>query len=144
MNIPVWDASMSVGIAEMDDDHRVLLGLISEFSEASYDPDAYAALSSYLDALDLYTASHLAREERMLEAVAYPDLARHRLSHDEFRGQCEAFKRQLEDDAEALEPAEVERYLVDWWTRHILGEDMAYKPFVEDSEVARRAVGRPA
>ena len=142
MTLPVWNASMSVGISEMDDDHRILLGLISELSEAKYDPNAFGAFSSYLDALQLYSADHLAREERMLEAVGFPELDEHRTSHDEFRDRCEGFKRQLEDDAEELEPTDVERYLIDWWTRHILKEDMAYKPFVEDSDAARRAVER--
>ena len=74
----------------------------------------------------------------MLAAVGFPHLDEHRSSHDEFRDRCDGFKRQLEDDAEELTPVEVEDYLIGWWTRHILEEDMAYKPFVTGRMEAER------
>ena len=138
-----WNDSMSVGVAEMDGDHRVLLGLINELHDAGEDADSFDSVSQYLDILARYAAFHLAREEAMLEAVGYPHLIEHKARHDELRRQTDDLLRRFQDlgDPEVFE--ELEAFLMDWWTRHIMVEDMAYRPFVEGRPEAGEAARAP-
>ena len=130
---------MSVGVQAMDDDHRILLGLISELRQAKHDPHAEDAVGTYIDMLAQYADYHLIREERMMEAVNYPDLDDHRGSHEELRQRCQDFLERYRQGAETLDLGELEAFLVEWWMRHIVVEDQAYKPYVAGETVAEEA-----
>lgn len=135
----LWDDSMSVGVAAMDEDHRILLGLINELQQARHDPHAEDAIGTYIDMLAQYADYHLAREEHMMAAVHYPDLDEHRDSHQELRRRCDDFLERFRRDDAALDFDELESFLVGWWMRHIVVEDQAYKPYVVGQQAAEDA-----
>jgi len=133
------DDSMSVGVQAMDDDHRILLGLISELRQAKHDPHAEDAVGTYIDMLAQYADYHLIREENMMAAVNYPDIDDHRGSHEELRRRCSDFLRRYRDETGTVDLAELEAFLVEWWMRHIVVEDQTYKPYVAGDAAAEEA-----
>jgi len=142
----LWDDTLSVGVQAIDDDHRILLGLISELRQAKRDPHAEDSVGTYIDMLSQYADYHLARKENMMAAVNYPDIDDHRGSHDELRRRCSDFVRRYRDESESVAFSELEAFLVEWWMRHIAIEDRAYKPYVAgdtNAEEAANAVPFP-
>jgi len=128
-NTILWTQNMSVGIDAIDHDHRVLLALVNQISSPENRGDQ-TAVEFVLDELLGYTALHFSREEALLEQAGYPDLENHRRIHramiEEVREmQCRqmvAFTPRLGDD--------LHRFLGNWLTSHILGEDQCYVPYM--------------
>jgi len=110
----LWDDSMSVGVPAIDDDHRILLGLINELRQAKHDPHAEEAIGTYIDMLAQYAEYHLAREEHMMAAVNYPDLDDHRGSHEDLRRRSQDFLRRYRQESDAVDLGELEAFLVEW------------------------------
>lgn len=75
-----WLPSMNVGIAAIDDDHRRLLGLMTELAghvEAFDANRAGPAAATFLAAVD----RHFALEESLMRAHGYPETERHLACH---------------------------------------------------------------
>jgi hemerythrin len=77
-----WDEKMSVGVKAMDDDHKALVGLLNEMSEALDSEQERKVLGAVLERMIQYTKDHLAREERLLAEHGYPDCTEHHKGHD--------------------------------------------------------------
>lgn len=136
---------VSVGVPEMDADHRILIGLIERLGA----PRDLAELPALLTDLDEFCAYHFAREERMLEVTGYPQLAAHRAHHDVLR---ERLADDLRRHAEALEAGEgaggdlpkLRAYLKRWLLDHLLLHDLTYASRCADNSLARVAAASVA
>ena len=129
-NTVVWTAEMSVGIAILDHDHRVLIALINQIAlpENKCDP---LAVDFVLDELMGYTAQHFRREEAIFAQTGYPDADHHRQIHQAMIQHIADMHRRC---MAAFTPAigdELHHFLAGWLTTHIMIEDKGYVPFVE-------------
>lgn len=78
-----WDESMSVGVKEMDDDHKQLIALLNELNESFETHQERQALGAVLEKVIQYTRQHLAREEKLLAKCQYPMCDEHHKEHDQ-------------------------------------------------------------
>jgi len=135
-----WRDEMSVGIAQLDDDHKGLIAIINRLGEAnSGDERDKSALSPAFRALRQYMKVHFAREEEAMRAAHYPGLESHRPQHADFIEEINDMASRFEagNETELLDDLTV--YLRDWLINHIMLEDMEYKPYLSGSDDARRA-----
>lgn len=142
MTVMEWTPKMSVGLAELDDDHKQLIRIINQLGADYPDEDRLAALRQSLVALRRYAEFHFAREEKVMTACAYPDIEEHRGEHRDFVQRIlELTRRFDEDPARSAEIVNQDllNFLQDWLTHHILIEDKAYKPHIEKHPAARDA-----
>ncbi|MCG8594156.1 MAG: bacteriohemerythrin [Kiloniellales bacterium] len=134
-----WTPEMSVGLAELDDDHKMLVRVINQLATNT---GQAGALRQCIFALMRYAEFHFAREEHVMQACGFTALPEHKLEHEDFTAQIQALAKRFEEDPEAAAPEINEKlldYLKNWLTHHILIVDMAYRPLVEDKPEARRA-----
>ena len=134
-----WTAEMSVGLSELDDDHKMLVRVINQLANNA---GQAGALRQCIFALMRYAEFHFAREEHVLQACGFQELAEHKVEHADFTAQIQALAKRFEEDPEAAAPEINEKlldYLKNWLTHHILIVDMAYRPLVEDKPEARSA-----
>ena len=127
-----WDDTYSVGVSQMDDEHRIILSTINQMLDA---PDVSAgseAISNILTQLAKYASKHFEHEERLLKEHGYPDLSAHRGEHQLFRREVAAFCLSLMDEQTPTQGAydDLLRFLRRWWNEHILIEDMQYRSFL--------------
>ena len=120
-----WKNEYSVGIKQIDDDHKKLISLLNQFAIA-YD---YAMSESFekkaLDELVSYTKYHFEREEQLLQDNDYPDFEAHKAQHQAMINQVEKFVRLYNDKGhDALD--EITGFLTDWLINHINGTDKQY------------------
>lgn len=140
-----WKDGMSVGAPLIDSDHRALIAIINELHEMLEQDEAAVdrtVLARHFKELVMYTQYHFSREESMLRAVNYEHLSSHAKSHGSFTQFVYDMRNRIARamDRKAIE--EVLDYLKKWLNHHILVEDAAYKPYIEDNLSAVRAGGK--
>jgi hemerythrin len=130
MAVIQWTQTMSVGIPSIDDDHKVLVGLINQLDDAIKSGGSEQALGSVLDALLDYTTYHFRREEALMQACDYPDLDAHRHTHRVLRIQVAHIRDRYRLNPDSIHDRQVLAFLNNWLTSHIMGRDKLYAPFM--------------
>jgi hemerythrin len=136
-----WSEAMSVGVARLDRDHKILIGLINRLDEAGGrgGGDASRVMAEVLEVLIAYTIFHFSREEAVMQACGYPALAHHHEDHLALTREVQDWQQRFREDAEAVVPLDMLHFLKGWLNHHILLQDMAYRPFAEGNPAADRA-----
>lgn len=131
MAVIQWREELSLGVAEIDADHKRLIEVINEFGTISRtDPDP-AQLKAVADKLLDYANRHFEREEQLQLKAHYPEYAQHKDAHDTLIATLEAFiQRYFVDKAEPVDDltaTEMRGFLRTWLIDHILKTDLRMK-----------------
>jgi len=129
-----WDPIYSVGIKEIDDQHRKLIEYINELNTAMGQGKGKEVIKKTLEKLSAYTVSHFKVEEKYFTIHGYPETAQHKTSHDNFVSKINDFKDQFENGKVTL-TIQVMNFLRDWLKNHILGEDKKYSIYFEEKGI---------
>jgi hemerythrin len=73
MAMVTWNDNLSVNVAEIDLQHKKLVGLINELFDAMKIGKGKDVTGKILDGLISYTATHFTQEERYFDKFGYPD-----------------------------------------------------------------------
>jgi hemerythrin len=76
-----WDEGMSVGIPEIDEDHKQFLVLINELNRSITEGRKQTEIKERLVFIVRDAARHFQREEELFQEWQYPDAASHALVH---------------------------------------------------------------
>jgi hemerythrin len=122
MPIANWTGRLSVGVENLDADHRHLIGVMNDVYDAMMLGSDPSAARKGLHALSAYVVEHFRREEEWMAEQRFADLARHQQEHEQFRGEIAKLLKLAEQgvDEVALELLIVLR---DWLVRHIGASD---------------------
>lgn len=127
-----WNDTYSVGVREMDEQHKRLLGYIGALGELLVTQDN-ELIHELLARITDYGQQHFEAEERLLAKHGFP-LEEQRAAHERYIEWMAETNYEAVDGTLAL-PA-VYDYLRRWWTTHILGDDMQYKEFLNSRGVS--------
>jgi hemerythrin len=121
-----WTDALSVGIDVIDDDHKGLINIINRVLEAEREG---GSVKWALGELAGYASSHFAREEKMMAAANYPELAAHKKAHKAFVEWLRSLRTVYGADpgAEYYLAESMREYLQTWLTNHIMKVDADYK-----------------
>ena len=130
-----WQEYLSVGVAEIDAQHRQLFDRFNTFlaaCEAGQGGDEVSRLFSFLDS---YVATHFADEERFQQRIGFPDLPAHREQHLAFLGQLADLKERLQKDGTSRSlVTSTSVAMTGWLIDHIAKLDRAIGLFVRERE----------
>lgn len=129
--VPAWSERFSVGIEELDNQHKQLLLLCKRTVDSLKTEDGRVILSEargVLDELVEYIRHHFRTEERLMQERGYPDYVKHREEHALYEMKLETLLQEAEGGL--LDMGEFIHYLTGWWSDHILVTDRAYAPYV--------------
>ena len=125
MSLLAWNDLFSVGVQEIDSQHKKLLAIANRLNDAMRHNQERETLAEILNDLRGYTETHFAFEERLMDQHAYILSAQHKLEHQklvqivvEFQGK---FNR---GDADLT--SEMMILLRDWLSRHIMNSDKSF------------------
>jgi len=125
-----WDSSLSLGVEEIDEQHRAIFKLVNELSEKKGAGDA-AAATEILCFLRKYLNEHFDLETKLMIEMDYPDLEAHRQQHELFINNVIFFEIEKEFGVVSEEMlGNILEFLEDWCTKHILKEDKAFGDFI--------------
>ncbi len=91
-----WKPYYSVGHAELDAEHRQILGILDDLYAAMQQAPNAPATAELWKRLLQYTNTHFRHEERVMREHDYPDLAEHAALHVRLRQRTADFQAHFE------------------------------------------------
>ena len=117
-----WRDEFSVGIAEVDHEHRELIELINELQKDLRAGSDTQKIVQSLGEIYAQIASHFALEERMMRETRYPSFADHKEDHEILLDDLRAIMDAVEDDG-VLDEAQLTGDLDRWFSDHFKTHD---------------------
>ncbi|WP_295443261.1 bacteriohemerythrin [uncultured Thiodictyon sp.] len=132
-----WSDAMSVGIDEIDNQHKLLVGMVNEMHEAIQSRQSAAVVGDILTRLADYTKVHFAAEEGLMRIIDYPGYQSHKAEHEELiRGVLEL--QQKVAAGKTTIGFELMHFLKSWLTDHIMWSDLQYVECLIDTGAKAR------
>jgi hemerythrin len=126
-NLIEWSDKLSVGIEEIDQQHRVLVGMLNEFHDAIHHHKGSEVARQIIKRLTDYTLIHFAVEEGMMRLLDYPDYEEHKEEHDALIEEIQQLSAKLVSGKKSVN-FELLHFLKVWLTKHIQESDRHYIP----------------
>lgn len=132
-----WQERLRIGVAEIDEHHLHLVGLLN----GAYDDFRQGAPSERLNQLFFqlidYATYHFSAEERLMGKVGYPGLGDHLGQHRQFATRVAEMHR----DYLAGKPVylEILTFLKEWLEAHIEKSDIALGRFMKTASTRQAA-----
>ena len=123
----VWSDGMSVGCKALDDDHKILIQALNDFVEALENDEGVFVTDGIFSVLADYTDYHFTREEMIMEACGYADLANHKKTHLALKEQLMDSRTRYMLNPNAVLEDEVRQFLTNWLQKHIMISDISYR-----------------
>jgi hemerythrin len=134
MAVITWNESLSVNVREIDEQHKKLVGLIADLHQAMLAGQGKQALGQVLNGLISYTNTHFAAEERLLKANGYPEFEGHHNIHLKMVEKVKDIQNRHSQGRLNIS-LDTMKFLEDWITKHIMGTDKKYGPFLNSKGV---------
>lgn len=120
-----WDpAKLSLQIPDMDDEHKVLIGMMNDLHTLNESGRPVAEQLSALDRLVRYTAKHFADEEAYMERIGFPSLRIHKGVHKQLLDRLGEFLSAARSSQKL--PEDLFVFFKMWLSAHICGIDTKY------------------
>eukprot|EP00828_Plagiopyla_frontata_P049038 TRINITY_DN9608_c0_g1_i1.p2 TRINITY_DN9608_c0_g1~~TRINITY_DN9608_c0_g1_i1.p2 ORF type:complete len:167 (+),score=7.16 TRINITY_DN9608_c0_g1_i1:645-1145(+) len=126
MDLMQWDEAMSVGVEELDAQHRQLIQLINEAYKALQMHDEQR-MTSLIGRMRDYAVTHFATAEEYLKKYGYPELESHKFQHAKFNETVKDFKEKMHNKTNL---SKIFVFLSRWLASHIMETDMQYVPYM--------------
>lgn len=131
-----WDESLSVGVAEVDEQHQSIIRLINDLAARqgqAEEADAAKALAF----LRAYLHDHFDLETELMLDLGYPGLDAHRQQHELFVNHVIFFEIEKEFGVVGEQMlADILVFLKEWFISHIIKDDKALGEFVRSQAMS--------
>lgn len=122
-----WKNAYSVGIHEIDRQHKELLRLFSRLFGSIGKSESWSDVHYQIVELRHFAEFHFEFEEALMRLFGYPQVDAHRMEHGAFFEKMDVMQRtslltEVKD--------EMVNFLFDWFTKHILVIDVEYAKFI--------------
>jgi hemerythrin len=126
-----WDDFYSVNIAQIDEQHKGLVGMIGELQDAMSLGVAKDVLGKVIDNLIDYTIVHFNTEEELLRTHNYPETNQHLLEHEKLTERVLEFKSKFNNGGIST-TIEFMEFLSGWLIHHIVESDKKYGEYINN------------
>ncbi len=134
MPIIIWNDAYSIGISEIDSQHKKLLSIFNELYEVHQKGTGFLIIKETLTKLIDYTKYHFKLEQQMHHEYKFPYSEKHKQEHKEFIDKIDTLSLQAQQN-NLLITFETIDFLKDWMIAHILGSDKAFGDYLRKVEL---------
>ena len=130
MSLLEWRDEFRIGIAEVDHEHQVLIGLINDLHAALGADRSGGNIEEFLGEIFARISAHFALEEKDMQARHYPDFGPHKADHEH-----------LLDDIRDIMDEHIERGILDdaafadrlatWFAAHFKTRDARLHTYLQ-------------
>jgi hemerythrin-like metal-binding protein len=138
MDLINWEDDFSLGIDEIDKQHRNLIDLSNKYFKLLQQGKAYDSLDEIFSELLYYGDYHFKTEEKYFEQFDFEFTDEHKKIHSDFVGKILEFRKAYEDEKagksnkSVFVTVELWNFLKFWLTKHIKEDDKKYRDlFIE-------------
>jgi hemerythrin len=126
-----WTEQLSVGVDEIDAQHRELYRRVDRFLAALAEKRGAAELEPLVRYLGDYVREHFAEEQRLMEFCFYPALGEHLEEHQGFEAEFGVLAEELGRTGPSFGLAKrLVALLVDWLDHHLATTDRQFGTFL--------------
>lgn len=129
-----WSNSLSLGVKQVDDQHKRLIQLANNLISAIRTDVADDILGTVFNELREYSIFHFRDEELLMKDIGYPGLSEHMKQHEEFRERVARYESDFTGN-NRISPSELMEFLGDWLINHIATSDMQIAKFIRTQRV---------
>jgi hemerythrin-like metal-binding protein len=135
-----WSPAYSIGLKEIDLQHKSLVQAVNALHEALHTQGGARDLGWMLDFLAHYTVEHFQAEETLMDSTGYPRTEAHTRIHKELLGQVGEFLGRYQHGTEDISEGLLD-FLKQWLMVHIGEEDRRLGAHVQLSKASQAPVG---
>ena len=128
----VWSRVLSVGVDEVDEDHRKLVHIFNILNHAVRDGESGDYLAAVLEELINCTVWHFSHEERLMLKHGYPGAAEHKAQHQDLIRSAKELQAKILQAKGRIAEEHLE-FLEHWLAEHILTTDMRLGSFLSEA-----------
>lgn len=134
MTFFTWNENMSVGILQLDIQHKNLINMINNLYDAMSTGKGKEILPNILKEMSAYAVSHFSTEEKFMQQYGYPEYETHKKEHELFVKKVQEFNREFAKGNISI-TLNVANFLETWLSNHIQNTDKKYGPFLNEKGV---------
>ena len=120
-----WTQDMSVGVKEIDDQHKQFIQIISDFYDAFNKNKVQSEMEGILQKLIDYAVLHFETEEKYFDKFDFEFKDEHRQKHKELKEKVLDFQGRFKKEGTDI-VEEFMDFLTDWLVDHVETEDQKY------------------
>jgi hemerythrin-like metal-binding protein len=129
-----WYDSYSIGVKEVDDQHKELVAMITKLQSSLSSGGSSVEIIEALKFLVNYTKLHFATEEDVMRRIGYDEFENHQNIHKRLVGQVGEILINLKK-GKSVDIYEMIDFLTNWLINHIRDEDQKIGVAMADIEV---------
>lgn len=130
MNRIEWHDGLNLGIKEIDEQHKALIGMVNDVLAAFEEGGEVSAIDDLLRKLKEYAVTHFNAEEAYMEKIEYPQFSEHRQQHAALKNSVKSLQA-ARFHQEQVTAQEIKDLLTKWLVEHILRYDYKIVEFVK-------------
>ena len=119
----VWGEVLSIGVDEIDEDHRKLINIFNTLNHSLTEEESPEYLAAVLEELVNCTLWHFSHEERLMLKYGYEDMKEHRRTHQKLILGVKELQHKILQANKPIGDEDVV-FLERWLTEHIFTDDM--------------------
>jgi hemerythrin-like metal-binding protein len=141
----VWSEAFSLGIPQLDDDHRKLVDFINTLNALNHEAKPAAEFDAEIGRLRAHLLEHFSREEKLLHAaMTEADAATHIVHHRETEDFFDRLAQEAKSGDRRIPREMILDYLHRWLLDHVLvGDVSARDRMVADGAIPADVADRP-
>lgn len=129
-----WSDEYSVGVAEMDKQHKKLVAMINDLHDAMKSGRGKDSIDKILSELVEYSSTHFMAEETLMKTYGFPGYELQKECHAELTSKVLDLQNKFRD-RQAVLTVELMSFLKEWLIVHIQGMDKKYGPFLRSKGI---------
>lgn len=127
----VWGEILSVGVEEIDEDHRKLLNIFNVLSRSVMEGESSDYLAAVLEELINCTVWHFSHEERLMLKYRYAGIEEHKAVHRELIKSARELQQEILQADKRVAEEQIE-FLERWLTEHIFTADLRLGSYLSE------------
>lgn len=131
-----WGNDLIIDQGPIDEDHKYLVALVNELHTATSQGLGSDVVGEILERLVTHTREHIQREERIMDAVKFPQLSGHQLGHNDFMDNLVALQQKYAQGSLTV-ASQLSTLLRDWLSIHIRRSDRELMLFLKQKNKRR-------
>jgi len=126
-----WKEELSVNVAAVDEEHRILIDHLNKLYDAMAARSKKEVVLSALGDLIESSRRHFTHEEKIMSESGYPGYLAHIIEHETLTRRINELKDDVASGRRMVDP-EVMLFLKEWLQSHILNKDMAIGSYLNE------------